>query len=81
MLKDQRSGYNKYLTIEQHADAGYVWKVDGQFRTVTFDIPMDSEGSDLELDKQYSIVNRDGKSFEGNCVGECVEKCREILLF
>mmetsp|Transcript_598 Transcript_598/g.1176 ORF Transcript_598/g.1176 Transcript_598/m.1176 type:complete len:266 (+) Transcript_598:668-1465(+) len=70
MLADQNKDLNKYLTIQQLPNiSGYVWKVDGQFRTVTSELPMDSEGNSLVLGVQYAIENKSGRTFSGNCVG------------
>ena len=71
MLIDRDRKINKYLTIEQVASVtGYVWKVDGQFRTVTQEPPADVDGTALALGTRYAIVNRKGSTGLGDCVGE-----------
>ena len=71
MLKDRNVDVFKYLTITQETGiAGFVWKVDGQFRTVTVYHPVDSDGNLLVLGTQYRIGNISGRAAYGNCVGK-----------
>ena len=61
---------NKYLTITQvDGISGYIWKVDGQFRTVTNDLPVDKDGNAISLDIKYRIENINGRSAFSDCVG------------
>lgn len=52
--------FEKYLTIEQDDGTGnYLWKVDGQFRTVTTDHPVIRDtNSTLALNAKYAIKCR-----------------------
>ena len=70
ILEDRKALVNKFLTITQVAGVtGYVWKVDGQFRTVTDTLPLDEEGNSLSEGVQYKIENFAGRTWMGNCVG------------
>lgn len=70
VITTQKNDAFKYLTIEEVAGvAGFVWKVDGQIRTVTSDDPVDSEGVALALDTSYQILNRKMHTVTGDCVG------------
>jgi hypothetical protein len=61
---------SKYLTFEQvDGVTGYVWKVDGQFRTATQDLPVDTTGNPLQVDARYKIVNKHARTWQGDCVG------------
>lgn len=69
-IQGRRTGWNKFLTISQPVGiAGYVWKVDGHFRTVTKDHPRFTDGTLVELNKRYPIPHPDGNSFKQDCVG------------
>lgn len=64
---------DKYLTIDNITGIdGYIWRVDGEFRTITSDIPIDNNGNVTLLNTTYRIENKNGVSGLGNCVGEFV---------
>ena len=69
---DHKTDFNKFLTVTQdQATAGYVWRVDGDFRTVTASPPTDEKtGTPLQLGVRYMIENGKGKEWKGNCVGK-----------
>jgi len=79
MIDDRNVDVEKYLTISQlNGVTGYVWLVDGQFRTVTSTLPVDSNMNELSLDVKYRIENRKVRASFGDCVGKfCLR--REIL--
>lgn len=69
-IQGRRTGWNKFLMITQPVGIeGYVWKVDGHFRTITKEQPRFSDGTLVELNKRYRIPNPDGNSFKQDCVG------------
>ena len=75
VLADRNRLFAKYLTFEQVAGVtGYVWTVDGQFRTVTTNYPMAIDGTALSLGTRYKIVNRKGHTGFGDCIGESLRK-------
>ena len=71
MIEDRNVDVEKYLTITQvNGVTGYVWLVDGQFRTVTRTLPVDSNMNELSLDVKYRIENRKVRASFGDCVGK-----------
>ena len=71
MIDDRNVDVEKYLTITQlDGVTGYVWLVDGQFRTVTRTLPVDSNMNELSLDVKYRIENRKVRASFGDCVGK-----------
>ena len=68
-MDDRNTARQKHLMIKQvEGVTGYVWLVDGTFRTVTQDQPTFTDGSLLQLDKRYRIDEMK-RSFYVNCVG------------
>ena len=71
-FKTQKT-YNK---AAQQIDGNYLWKVDGEFRTVTMNPPLDSNGTALVLNTRYALKQRPAKgsivglSELSNCVGK-----------
>ena len=61
--------WNKHLTITHYDQIGYVWTVDGQFRTVTSSHPRFTDGTPVILGMRYRIPNPDGNSWKMDCVG------------
>ncbi len=71
MIEDYRAYKNKFLSFAQVSGiSGYVWYVDGQFRTVTDSLPKDNFGDWLSVGTQYKIENREGRTGFSNCVGK-----------
>lgn len=69
-IQGRRTAWNKFLTITQSEGiVGYIWKVDGQFRTITKEQPRFTDGTLLELGTRYRIPDPDGISFKQDCVG------------
>jgi hypothetical protein len=69
-IQGRRTGWNKFLTITQPVGiSGFVWKVDGHFRTITKEQPVFTDGTLVELNTRYRIPNPDGVSFKQDCVG------------
>ncbi|KAK1734850.1 hypothetical protein QTG54_014310 [Skeletonema marinoi] len=69
LMDDRYTDRQKHLTIEQvEGVTGFLWLVDGTFRTVTQDQPTFTDGSLVKLDKRYRI-NEMSRSFMVNCVG------------
>ena len=84
MIDDRNVDVEKYLTITQvEGVTGYVWLVDGQFRTVTSTLPVDSNMNELSLDVKYRIENRKVRASFGDCVGKfLIESCAyDVSLF
>ena len=69
MLHDHKVDLNKYLIITQEA-GGYVWRVDGQVRTVTTVAPADVDGNALVPGMRYRLENRASRTWMSDCVGE-----------
>ena len=76
VVLNKGTGYfEKSLIIEQ-VGGNYLWKVDGQFRTVTTNPPVDTNGTALALHTRYALRQRHikgtivGLSELCNCVGE-----------
>ena len=68
-MDDRKTARQKHLTIEQvEGVTGFVWLVDGTFRTVTQDQPTFTDGSLVQLDNRYRIVEI-RRSFYVNCIG------------
>ena len=68
-MDDRKTLRQKHLTIEQKEGVnGYLWMVDGTFRTVTKDHPTFIDGSLVELNVRYRIDEMK-RSFLVNCVG------------
>lgn len=70
-IQDQKVEVNKYLTVTQEPE-GYVWKVDGDVRTITADPPSAVDGAALDLGVRYKIENKNNKSRMMDCVGESI---------
>jgi len=69
LMDDRNTGRQKHLTVEQVSGvAGFVWKVDGTFRTVTQDHPTFTDGSLIEMNARYRIDEM-RRSWYVNCVG------------
>lgn len=72
-LSNRKTGWNKHLTVEL-IGGKYVWKVDGQFRTVTTSSPIgrDRLGNEqpLVLGARYSIQHEQGTWWTKDCVGK-----------
>ena len=75
LLNNRKSDYAKYLTFEAvvvgSGRVKYAWKVDGHFRTLTRDLPVDVNGVPLDLEGRYKLVNVVGRTWKSNCVGTC----------
>lgn len=72
-LSSRTSGISKFLTVEEIGTTGtslYVWKVDGNFRTVTQSPPVFEDGSNLSLGIRYRLMNVNGEPWKSDCVGE-----------
>ena len=68
-MDDRKSARQKHLTIEQvEGVSGYLWMVDGTFRTVTQDHPTFMNGELMELNVRYRI-DEVKRSFLVNCIG------------
>eukprot|EP00804_Cyclotella_cryptica_P013853 CCRYP_002403-RF/>CCRYP_002403-RF protein AED:0.04 eAED:0.04 QI:361/1/1/1/0.81/0.82/17/505/2306 len=69
-IQGRRMNWNKFLTIDKPEGIdGYVWKVDGHFRTITKDHPTFTNGSLVELGVRHRIPNPDGNAFKIDCIG------------
>ena len=78
MLDDRKASLNKFLIITQEA-GGYVWRVDGQVRTVTTAAPADVDGNVLVLGERYRLENRASRTWMSDCVGEYLARvCRYV---
>jgi hypothetical protein len=69
LLDDRNTARQKHLTVEQVSGVnGFVWKVDGTFRTVTQDHPTFIDGLLVKMNERYRIEER-RRSWYVNCVG------------
>ena len=69
MLISRSLNIEKYLTIEQvEGVPGYLFFVDGEFRTVVQDPPTDMDSNALMINTKYKIENV-GFMYDGDCVG------------
>lgn len=69
MLISRSLNIEKYLTIEQvEGVSGYLFFVDGEFRTVVQDPPTDMDSNALMINTKYKIENV-GFMYDGDCVG------------
>ena len=71
-MDDRKSARQKHLTVDnivsEGVTTGYVWKVDGIFRTVSQEHPVMMDGTPIELGVRYRIGELK-RSFYANCVG------------
>ncbi len=68
-MYDRKSARQKHLVIETvEGISGYLWMVDGTFRTVTQDHPTFVDGTLVQLNVRYRI-DEVKRSFMVNCVG------------
>ena len=69
MLISRSLNIEKYLTIEQvEGVSGFLFFVDGEFRTVVQDPPTDMNSNALMINTKYKIENV-GFMYDGDCVG------------
>ena len=74
LMDDRNTARQKHLSVEivDGVPGLFVWKVDGSFRTVTPDHPTFTDGSLMELNARYRIMEMK-RSWYANCVGCPVE--------
>ena len=69
VLDDRGSSGWKHLTVETVQGVnGFVWKVDGTFRTVSQEHPNATDGSLIELGARYRIMES-RRAWWVDCVG------------
>ena len=68
-LDSRKTGILKYLQVDLVPGVGHVWKVDGNFRTVTDGPPVTTDGSTFPLGESQKIKWSNGNSWMLDCVG------------
>ena len=58
------------MTVEDIGGGKFVWKVDGNFRTVTTSPPVGIDGTPLTLGARHKILHENGSSWQVDCMGE-----------
>lgn len=69
-LRDRKVSWWKHLTVEDIGGGKFVWKVDGNVRTVTTSPPVGIDGTALTLGARHKIIHEQGSSWQVDCVGE-----------
>ena len=69
-LRDRKVSWWKHLTVEDIGGGKFVWKVDGNIRTVTTSPPVGIDGTALTLGARHKIIHEQGSSWQVDCVGE-----------